>query len=523
MSKLAERIYDRFFGKKTQTRRYAAARLNKQNANWTTYPTGANYERRLDLRALRARARQASRDDGHFKKFLSLTRSNIVGRKGIQLKCNARSADGSLNVQLNKQVTEAWKLWGHKETCTLSGKLNWRGVQRLVVTQWARDGEYLVQMLMPDPQNNPFGFTLKIWDVNWLDEMFNQTLSNGNRIIMSVEYDDDDKPVAYWLTTPASEINFTKRREVRRTRVPAEQIIHEFLIEDDESQARGVTWFHAALLKGKSAASYEEGVIQSARFAACSFGTLENSQEIDAAQFTGEDGETGQQILPDIDVSPASITGLPPGWHLNMTDPKQPTQNHAAFMKTIYMGLAAALDIPYFYLAGDMEAVNFSSSRVGLDDARDIWKGLQDVVAENFCRRVFHTWVRLALLNKQIKMSMKDFAEIQNPKWQARGWNYIDPTKDINADIMALANNANSLTRVLGEKGIDPIDLFEEIQAERELALKYGIELKYVTAVRVSDTGTAPENDAGAPADTPAPPETPPKREYTNGHAELVG
>lgn len=517
MSKLAERIYDRLFGKKTQIRRYAAARLNNQNANWTLYPTGANYNRRLDLKALRARARQASRDDPHLSKFLSLFRSNVIGQKGIQLQCRARLADGTLNAPLNKAVEEAWWQWGHSETCTLSGKLDWKAVQRLVVTQLACDGEFLVQMVQAD---NPFGFALKVWDVNWLDELYNQINPiTGNRIIMSVEVDDNDKPVAYWLTTPASELNFTKTRTYRRTRIDAEQMIHGFLIEDDETQVRGVTAFKTVLLTAKNFHGYTEGVIQSARFASNSFGFLKQTDGIDGAEYTGE-GEDGKPILPNIDVAPLSMNALPPNWEMQQFDPKQPTQNHAAFSKTILMEMAAGLGVPYFYLAGDMEAVNFSSSRVGLDDARDIWKGLQDFIGTTLCRRVFHEWARAALLNKQIKMSLKDFQEIQNPMWRARGWSYIDPTKDITADILCLMNKTKSLTEVLAEQGKDIEDHFDTIVAEQKLADEKGIDLTYVTAARITDTGPAPADESGTATDTTT--TSTPKREYTNGHAELV-
>lgn len=511
MSKLAERIYDRWFGKRPQKRHYAAARLNRQNSNWTTYPTGANYERKLDLRALRARARQASRDDPHLSKFLSLFRSNVIGQEGIKLQCRARLADGSMNADINKQVEEAWWQWGHSETCTVSGKLDWKAVQRLIVTQLACDGEFLVQMI---PADNPFGFALKVWDVNWLDEHWNEVLPGGNRIIMSVEVNADDRPVAYWLTTPASEINYTKRSQVTRTRVDADQMIHGFLIEDDETQVRGVTAFKTVLLTAKNFHGYTEGVIQSARFASNSFGFLKQTDGVDGAEYTGEDAD-GRPVMPEINVEPLSMNALPPNWEMQQFDPKQPTQNHAAFSKTILMEMAAGLGVPYFYLAGDMEAVNFSSSRVGLDDARDIWKGLQDFISTTFCRRVFHVWARAALLNKQISMSMKDFKEIQNPQWIGRRWSYIDPTKDINADILCLMNKTKSLTEVLAEQGKDIEEHFDVIVAEHKLAAAKGIDLTYVTAARVSDTGAAPADESG---DTP-PPDAKPKR-YLNGHDE---
>src|SRR5438445_506468 len=167
--------------KRLQQRTFAAAKVNRQNADWVIRPTSANWELRQSLWTLRARARQMARDNSHFKKYLSMVRGNIIGPSGIQLQANARSLDGSLNVDLNTQVEEAFKQWGRRETCTLSGRLDWLGVQRLIVTQLARDGEFLVQKIKD--ASNPFGFSLKVINVDYLSEIFNQTHTNGNRII----------------------------------------------------------------------------------------------------------------------------------------------------------------------------------------------------------------------------------------------------------------------------------------------------------------------------------------------------
>lgn len=518
MSKLAERIYDRWFGKgKAVKRHYAAARVNRQNAGWSTSPTGANYERRISLAILRARARQASRDDPHLSKFLALSRSNIIGPKGIQLQSRANGLDGKLDIELNKMVEEAWWQWGHAETCTLSGKMNWKALQDLIVTQLKCDGEFLVQMVSAD---NPFGFALKVWDVNWLDEVYNEVLPNGNRIIMSVEIDANNKPVAYWLTTPMTEINFTARRARQRTRVSADEMIHGFLVYDDESQVRGVSSMAAVLLTAKNFQAYKEGVIQSARWSSNQVAFLSQKVPDGEGSYEGKEDAEGNVTLPVIDSAPGSINTLPPNWGLETLDPKQPTQNHAAFAKTILMEMAAGLGIPYFYLAGDMEAVNFSSSRVGLDDARDIWKGLQEFVATTLCRPVFNKWVLQAFLNKQLKISAKQFNEIQNPLWRPRRWPYIDPTKDTTATIDRLKNGLTDPLTVFAELGEDYGEHLARWKVAREMAAAVGINIDEMYAEQPKQLGPAPADDPNADE---TPPEKP-KRGLLNGldHEEMV-
>lgn len=513
--KLSIRLYEALFPPRTAKRSYAASRLTNQNSNWTTAPTGANYERRTSLAALRARARQASRDNGIVKNWLEITRSNVIGPKGIRLQSRATMPRGTMNVTLNQKIEAAWREWGHAETCTLSGKLDWKAVQRLVVTQLACDGEFLVQMV--DDPANPFGFSLKVWDVNWLDETYNETRPGGNRVIMSVEIDANDKPVAYWLTTPSSEINFTQTRSRQRTRIAADQMIHGFLCHDDETQVRGVTWLHAGLLNAKNLQSYEEGVIQSARMAANVFGFIEQATP-DGEEFTGLENEDGTPTQPVIDVSNLSMNLLNPGQKFTQIDPKQPTQNHAAFMKTESMGLGASLSLPYFLLFGDWEATNFSSSRGGLGEARQMWKGLQEFIAVTLCRRVYREWLMRAWLTPMLEISARDFESVQNPKWIGRGWEYINPTQDAAADVMRLQNRLATPSEILAAQGVDYSDFLDRWDSDRKLAAAKGIEIDEL--YNANPPASAPAEPANEPDDDETPPADAKKKgenAYLNG------
>lgn len=459
--------------KQQYSRMYQAAKMSRSNSEWTVTPTSGNAELRNSLRSLRARARQMARDNSHFKKFLSLVRNNVVGPKGIKLQSRARGRDGTLNVELNKLVEECFWDWSHRETCSASGKLSWLDAQKLFATTLARDGEVLVQKIYP--KDNRFGFALKFIDVSYLDETYNSVAANGNRILMSVEVDKNDKPVAYFLTTPTSDYVFEHDRKMR-TRVPAEEIIHAFLPSEDEAQVRGVTWFHAAMLDAKNLQGYRDGVITSARAAACSFAVIKPPADAEVSDELLDDD--GIPLPVEIDVQPLSVHELPPGYEMEAFDPKQPTQNHSAFNEAILMDVAAGLGVTYFNLAGDMRAVNFSSARVGLNEERDIWREIQTFVIEHFARDVFHAWLESAFLSGALKVSVKDLKEIRNPQFRGRSWEYLEPVKDMQANILALENNLTTYTDVLAERGVDLIDLLERRKSEKELAAKYGVSLE---------------------------------------------
>jgi len=161
---------------------------------------------------------------------------------------------------------------------------------------------------------------------------------------------------------------------------------------------------------------------------------------------------------------------------------------------------------------GNWTAVNFSSSRGGLGEFRERCKGYQEFVATTLCRRVFNKWIRQAWLKGQLTMTAAEFDQVQNPAWQPRGFDYIDPVKDINADVTALENKLTTYKAVLGKQGIDLVDHLDDLVAEQELAKSKGVELKPVTSIKIAETAAAPADTADENTAPPA------KRMLTNGH-----
>src|SRR4051812_16354843 len=99
-------------------RLYSGANVNRLNKDWTTTPYSANYSLYRDLRILRARSRDMCANAAHFRKYLKMVRSNVVGSKGLQTQVRARKARGKLDTDLNKLVAETFWQWGLPETCT---------------------------------------------------------------------------------------------------------------------------------------------------------------------------------------------------------------------------------------------------------------------------------------------------------------------------------------------------------------------------------------------------------------------
>jgi len=167
-------------------RYYNAARQNRLVSDWITQAKPSNYVLRNDLRLLRQRSHDLIRNDPYAKKYKKLVQTNVIG-SGVQLQVKPTGKSYKSDTDLSSKIETLFYEWGKKETCSLSQKLSWVQCQNLLMTHLVRDGEALCKKVLDS--SNPFGFSLRFYNPEWLDETYNETLLNGNRIIMSVEVD----------------------------------------------------------------------------------------------------------------------------------------------------------------------------------------------------------------------------------------------------------------------------------------------------------------------------------------------
>ncbi len=71
------------------------------------------------------------------------------------------------------------------------------------------------------------------------------------------------------------------------------------------------------------------------------------------------------------------------------------------------------------------------------------------------------------------------FPKFNQPIWRARGWQWIDPKKEVEALKVGVENGFLSHQDVQASYGRDVEDVFSQIQSDKELAEKFGIQLAF--------------------------------------------
>lgn len=490
-----KRFAEKQFLSFNQKRLFAGAKVSRLVNDWITELEAINTALKYEFRQLLARSRELAANNEYVKGFLNRCVTNIVGHNGFTLQNRALRNDEP-DDRVNILIENKWYEWGSKKYCSINKDLSFIEMQKLAVKMWKRDGNVLVRKIV-DPENK-FGFSLQLIDIDSLALKYNDTLNNGNEIIMGKEYNRNGNVVAYWLyiNKPTSELlrQYSYNINAEAVRIPAEEILH-FYIKDYPGQVLGLPEVTQSLLTLHNLRGYDEGVIINARAGAYKMGFIQSqpNQSI-SVQYDPDKVDSDGNMISEF--TPGIIEKLPEGLEFKGWDPTYPHGEYVGYVKSVLRRIATGIGVAYANWVGDLEAVNFSSMRSGLLDERDNWKNDQTTFIEGFLLPIFNEWLKYAILSKQINLSFADYERVNQPEFIGRRWDWVDPSADIEAKVMAVNNNMMTLSDVMAEMGVD----FEDYIRRRKRELEKLKEIKMLEQELFPDKGGTKSNKTNPPA-----------------------
>ena len=478
-------------------RSYAGAMIGRTTADWTALSTSADAELYTSLRALRNRCRQLVRDNEYAKHALRLIVNNVVGQ-GIGFQSEVMmQRGGRLNDPVNSKIEAAWARWGKAKYCHAAAKLSWSGIQRMAMRSVAESGEVLIRKIKRRVPGSPVPFQLEVLESDHLVDNWSGRTPSGTLVRMGVEVDDFERPIAYWLYPrhPGDNMIAGVPQTNEYQRVPADEIIHLAVFERP-MQTRGVPWFHAAMTKIRHMGGYEEALIVRARASASVMGFIQSPEVDDGLVNPGAAGGSDAMGTDDVvngekvfDMSPGIIKELAPGETFEGFDPKSADATVEPFMRFMLRSVAAGIGCSYESLSRDYSQSNYSSSRLALLDDRDHWKVLQQWLMESLHQEVFEEWLKYAVMDGLNLPSYEASPEIYEAvRWMPRGWDWVDPLKEVTAARMAVRAGLSSVQDIVSAKGGDYEDTFKQLAREHALAKDLDLVLETDPA-QVTDKG----------------------------------
>lgn len=457
--------------KKQQVRHFKGGEVGRLLSGMFGSSASADSTIKPDLARLRERSRDLERNNEYAARALELIENGVIGERGFTVQLKATNINGTLDVSGNDYIERRWKDWSR--SATTDGAMSFRDLCAMAVRVLKRDGEFFAQIVKNREYND--SFALNPIEADRIDIDKNQLLNNGNKIRMGVELDEFNRPVAYWVLNyhPGDYDFMYTRPESKHTRVPADEMIHVFK-KKRPGQTRGEPAFAPAIFAMKMLDGYRDAEITAARAAAAKFGVLVSP---------GGDGiaDSYDGDIPQLDYEAGTIQSLPQGYDLKMIDPTHPTTAFADFNKAVLRGIASGLGLSYESLSNDLEGTSYSSIRQGALLERDQFKSDQKFMIDHFADKIFGMWLawQMELQDLEINgfpIGPDKFNKFYNgAQWRGRGFQWVDPKKEIEAAVIGLQNGILSMQDVANQYGRDVEETFAQIERDKDAAAQYGI------------------------------------------------
>jgi len=163
---------------------------------------------------------------------------------------------------------------------------------------------------------------------------------------------------------------------------------------------------------------------------------------------------------------------LDDGDRAEFLESKSPSTEFQAFSQVMIATALKALDIPYSFY--DEAHTNYSGARQALlqyEQSADVKRqDVRDLLNRLTAWRLGH-FIADGVLELPAGMALRDLRW----EWIARGIPWIDPLKEVNADIAAVGAGLSSRGRVLKRQGLDFAEVARELAAENELLAELGL------------------------------------------------
>jgi lambda family phage portal protein len=389
---------------------------------------------------------------------------------GSGIKPQSGHADPEIRAALNL----AFENWTDQADADLL--TDFYGLQALLVRRMVVDGEAFALLL-----NTEAGFSIRLIDAEQVDASLNCVLDNG-RIIQGVEFNSQGQRVAYHVLPERPGMPFAVVQQP--VRVSADDVVHLFRPETP-GQVRGISWFAPVILRLADLDSWRDAQLVRQKVAAMLAGFV-TSVDGSGAPFEGE--QSGSSLVGGLE--PGTLKFLDPGQDIKFSTPAGIGSEVIDFAKVTEREIAVGLSLPASVLTGDLSDVNYSSIRAGLVEWRRRIEALQHgVIAFQALRPIWRRWATTEVLSGRVQTTVASAMPVKfiTPKAQ-----WVDPSKDVQAELEAIAGGLMSRREAVTSRGVDIEALDAEIASDNARAAELGLTFQQPVAANDNEPTPAP-------------------------------
>jgi len=451
--------------------RFEAAKMDRLRTKMSS--GSADGDLLPDLDTLRQRSQALVRDDAHSAAAIRVLLENVVGT-GIMPQAAARpeltGCTESQCAEFNRAAEQYFKAWApyFADGNRIS---DFADLTEIVYRGRLVDGESLAHRVVLPGSGGKQQTSWELIDPARLQDPMTLSLANTRQ---GVEIGEAGQPVAYWIAPQhPDDLRFQTRgtislapERIERFRGGFWNVLHVYK-RVRPGQSRGMPIIAAGLGVADHLAHYLDSEVAAARVQGTTVNVVErpldpSDPSLQLEQGTERDG-TGEMVFHETFENGTTVY-LNPGEKFQGFSPTRPGATFDPFVVRVLRAFAASLGLSYEMLARDFSSMNYSSARSMLLEARRGFENEQGLLIRTWCRPVWETLIREGILNGDLPVfpSMTDRMQaFLAARWIRPAWGWVDPVKEIEASMQAVAANVSTQQIEAARSGLDLEEVIE--------------------------------------------------------------
>lgn len=451
---------------------------------WNGPQVGSELHAENERVLIQRRAADLAANDWIAESLLSAMQYNVVG-EGLRPSCRIPAAELGISKEqageLGKKFEWMFSRWSSR--ASLCGGMNFGDLQRLALRSMLILGEAVHLPVMLDEAERlrrgvPYSFAIQAIAPQRLRTPANMTSDAAVRD--GIRFSEFGQPQEYYLAQPKGDggsMLLDCENAGDFLIIPAAighrpGIFHLFIRKEDE-QVRGESVF----ANSASLFQYVDKAIQyelEAQHVAAKWALfIAKEAEVMPPGVRTELNEEGQEErVIDID-GPEVIFGQP-GEKPEMLKSERPSANWEKLIKLALGGVGGSAALTSLAITRDFSDVNYSSARAAANSDWRVFMWHRSFLGGNYCQPAFDAVIEEAYLRGEWAppAGAPGFYEARD-LWTSCVWvgparGYMDPTKEIEADVMAIDNHLTTRRDTFLANGRDFDDDVEIMLAEQE-------------------------------------------------------
>lgn len=427
-------------------RSYEAAARDRTTSGWNAGGGAADAHVAASAALMRERMRDLVRNNPLAAQAVEVLVDSMVG-SGIR----PRAKSG--NEEFDKRVNDLFAEWS-RHACA-DGHTDFGGVLRLAVREMLEGGEvFAIRRRRRRSAGLRVPLQIELKEADHLDGNRFGDSAAGGRISQGIEYDGQGRRTAYWLY-PDHPGSLEGYRSIEPTRVPADQVAH--LFERQRVQSRGVPWGVPAMRRLRDVDDWQVAELVRKKTEACMVAMVigdDVDQRSAGVAVRDSDGTIIDQF------SPGMIGYIEGGKDVKFNTPASTAGVYEWHRVQLHI-IAAGFRVPYALLTGDLSQVNFSSSRVGLNEFRRMVTATQwTVIIPMLCERIWGWFIEAAF---DAGLLERDRVPVE---WAPERFESVNPAQDVAADQAEVRNGFATQSEMISRRGYDPAAVRREWAAD---------------------------------------------------------